>query len=115
MKNHLKNFLILSIFINLIFFGSILNYFVVEKNSCLMPVYTDDSYIFTKTHFSYSNFSEVKFPYLTDIFYIDSFLWTGWISIGDVLIYSSFIFLVFITIFWIYKDFMDFRNTRKHL
>lgn len=69
----------------LLVFGIVLNFYAITGNGGRMPVYYsyESSYEFeTNSHFSYNNFSDVSYPYLSDIFGIKFFKF----SIGDVMI-----------------------------
>jgi hypothetical protein len=71
--------------------GATSNFIAISRNDCRMPVLVEDYEFRTKTHISFMNFSEVKFPTLSDIFSLGKYKF----SIGDVLLFSSLGFLFF--------------------
>ena len=72
--------------------GSSMNYNAIISNSCTMPVLDYPNMYESSTHSIYSSFSEVNYPWFTDIIYIEQLNRT--FSIGDFLIYSGLIMLL---------------------
>lgn len=62
--------------------GITLNFLAITKNGGRMPFYTT-YYSSTETHFSFTDFNEVNYPYLTDIINFPKRLY---FSIGDAVI-----------------------------
>ena len=74
--------------------GMLFNFTVMTSNQGKMPVYLDFDYS-DEDHFSFQNFSEVKYPYYSDIIY-----WYGGIcSIGDILMVFAVIALLSVSIY----------------
>ena len=68
--------------LSLIIIGVMMNYIVINSNNCLMPVSNSPDADFSIKHINFNNYTEVKFPYLSDII--------GWennkFSLGDLFI-----------------------------
>ena len=85
--------------------GALVNLFVMVVNGGKMPVYTG-FYFETDLHFGFTNFSEVNYPYFTDIINLHWFI----ISIGDILIF----FGALIVFFYLgYTTYQVIRENRK--
>lgn len=89
-----EKYLILALFsLLLITLGGALNTHVLVNNNCRMPVHLD-YYRSSSTHFSFNDFAEVKFPYLSDIINLFGYH----LSIGDSMmaigVISLFTFLI---------------------
>ncbi|MBU0894833.1 MAG: DUF5317 domain-containing protein [Nanoarchaeota archaeon] len=81
------------VFLNLIFFGAILNMNVILMNDGRMPVLANRVNNLD-THFPFSDFDSVTFPYLADIINLDIGKYYYNLSIGDLFVYLSSISVV---------------------
>lgn len=64
--------------------GATMNFYAVLSNDCKMPVKLDYSFS-DNFHKSFNDFSEVKYPILSDIFSLGIF----YFSIGDLIMFIS--------------------------
>lgn len=92
-------------------FGASLNYFVIESNSsCKMPVLSDYSFE-TNRHFSFKNYSEVRYFFLSDIINIGIVI----ISVGDVMLLSGAFISVVIIILYSINDYRIARLNKSRV
>lgn len=111
-----KNFIILDSFVLVLFcmivllIGSMTNFAVMLRNNGKMPIYLSYEFI-DETYFSFQDFSseEVNYPYLADIIWLNNYV----MSVGDIIIYLSFLFLTIVLINY-RLNLMKF-NKQKHL
>lgn len=83
------------------FVGALMNMSAIWKNKCRMPVYSIIyPYGEDLTHFNFNNFSNVRLPYLTDIFPFFHYKY----SLGDLVIFLSLFGLI---LFLIVKLWME--------
>lgn len=69
--------------------GAFMNITVITTNDGKMPFHQDINYS-SQSHFSYQNFDEIRYPYISDILRIgDNFF-----SVGDLIMSLSFILLL---------------------
>jgi hypothetical protein len=85
--------------------GGLSNFLAIYSNSCKMPVFNLE-YEPSSGHSVFTNFSQVKYPYLTDIIKISVI----YFSIGDLLMYSALGALLIVLFTYIVK-----RNKYKRL
>lgn len=85
--------------------GVSFNFLAITENSGKMPVWR--MYIgVSKTHFTFHNFSEVNYPWLTDIIpFIDSRF-----SLGDIFIALPWLILVILWFFAFHSKFKVFKR-----
>lgn len=95
-RNTVLLILILSILIS--FMGALFNTIAVQNNNCKMPVYTENI-IHADSHFSFTDISQVKAFYLTDIFHIGYYFF----SIGDFLMYSAILSMILLLTYIVIK------------
>jgi len=80
--------------------GTILNISAMVFNENKMPVYFPDQEVqVSEDYVTFSNFNEVDYPYLSDIFKIRNLRF----SIGDVLMFGTFTSIIFLTILNIFR------------
>ncbi len=87
-----------------VFLGAILNVMAITLNNGTMPVITDKEFN-SVLHTSYTTCEEVVRCYLTDIIYIK----IAYISIGDVIMVTSAIYMIIIQI----KHIINKRKNKK--
>lgn len=78
-----------------------MNSMVVQENNCKMPVLSNYN-IETDRHFSYTDYSEVNKPILSDRFKVFGIIY----SIGDFFIYFGFL------LFLVYESYFIYLNWR---
>jgi len=79
--------------------GAILNISVMVFNENKMPVYSKQDVSVPEHYVLFSDFEEVNYPYLSDIFKIKGLRF----SVGDVLMFSMVTSIIFLTIINIYQ------------
>lgn len=89
----IESFCLILFCMALISSGSIMNFGVIIHNEGKMPVYSSQNYT-TKEYFSFQNFSEVRYPHFADVIRVGSYV----MSIGDVIIYFAFLFLIYVLV-----------------
>lgn len=90
--------------------GMNMNFAAVSYNQ-RMPVLTAQGEDFeTAMHFSFHDFSEVKYPYFADIFYLPMGLW---FSLGDIYIYIGIVIILILTSINLYKVYILYKNRNK--
>jgi len=85
-------------------FGAMFNIGVIINNGGRMPVLSDCD-LSTERHFSFQDFDEVNYPYFADIIKVKNPFGnqSGWVSVGDLMILFSVLFLVCSTIIFTIK------------
>lgn len=91
LNNSLFHILIIVSLMLSIFIGGAVNLTAIMTNDGRMPVYTKDLYINDSNYFSYDDPNEVKMHIYTDKFRVGNIFF----SIGDIIIVSSFIVILF--------------------
>lgn len=86
----IKHLIVVSLILNISLIGAVLNLAVISENGGRMPVYFMEE-VDSEKHFSFTNFEEVKFPYLSDIIHLEGKKYYANFSIGDILIVGGFI------------------------
>ena len=102
-----QQLIIFSIMFNMVLLGGIFNLTATSENSGRMPIYSIETFS-DNTYFSFNNFSEIRFPYLSDIFHIKNI----YFSIGDILIFSSLILTIIFEIFYIKKNLVNYYKKK---
>lgn len=88
--------------------GGGLNMMAIAQNYGKMPVFGVSGY--NKTHFGFTDFSQVAMPYLTDIIKVPGCKYM--ISVGDILIFVA-IAVLFTVFLLVTKDFIVFYKSDK--
>jgi len=90
----------------IVFAGSIFNMLVISFNDGKMPVYTMNP-VSSQKHFQFTDFNQVLYPYFSDIINIKGIIF----SIGDIIIYLSFLGMFITIILHIYSK----RKLKKRI
>lgn len=110
--------LVLSILLNIILMGSVLNLVTISFNEGKMPVQTEDSFQMDERHFAFTESSQVHLYALTDIMSVNLQAFILYFSIGDIFVVGGlfFVFAYSITILIIdsYNIVADFIKMRDN-
>ena len=102
MNDKIEKFLLaIVIFMTIFIIGGTLNLVVKKSNDCMMPVHSNYLYEEDNNHFSFQDFEEVNYPYLSDIIIFKVKTKRYFLSIGDIMmlfglagiIINSFLYL----------------------
>ena len=88
----------------LLLIGALFNHIVILNNSGKMPVYTELP-IYTNFHFSFTNFSHINYPYLSDIIPLPGIIF----SIGDLFLFAG----MFVSFFILYHSVRNYCRARR--
>jgi hypothetical protein len=107
--------LVLSVLLNIILIGALLNMLTITMNDGKMPVYTN-SFEMDERHSSFTEPSQVKLFILTDIMSVNLKAFILYFSIGDIFVVGGlfFVFVYSITILVVdsYNLLSDFIKMR---
>jgi len=74
--------------------GAMMNISVMVFNENKMPAYSKQEISVPDNYVLYSDFEEVNYPYLSDVFHIKRLFF----SFGDVLMFGTFVSIIFLAI-----------------